>query len=87
KVAKKKVRQSYTIQNKAHIVWYALRTSNIKAATKFSLDKSQVGHWVVQLKDQLNEIKYSKLHCLEGASRKCFFSEEEARLYSWISDM
>ncbi|CAG8829941.1 37513_t:CDS:2, partial [Gigaspora margarita] len=55
KVAKKKVRQSYTIQDKAHVVRYALHTSNIKAA--------------------------------QSANRKCFFPEEEARLYSWISDM
>ncbi|CAG8788758.1 12691_t:CDS:1 [Dentiscutata erythropus] len=87
KVAKKKGCQSYTIQDKAHIIQYAFCTSNIKAATKFSLDKSQVGHWVVQLKDQLNEIKHSKLCHFEGAGRKCFFSKEEARLYSWISDM
>ncbi|CAG8752207.1 24795_t:CDS:2, partial [Racocetra persica] len=42
---KKKVHQSYTIQEKMIFVQYALRESNTKAAAKFGLDKSQVGCW------------------------------------------
>ncbi|CAG8855999.1 10509_t:CDS:1, partial [Gigaspora margarita] len=81
---KKKVRQSYTIQEKVIVVRYALRESNTKAATKFGLDKAQVGRWVTKLKDQLNEVGHKKSCRLGGGGRKEFFPEEEAQLYAWI---
>ncbi|CAG8703970.1 18247_t:CDS:2 [Cetraspora pellucida] len=84
---KKKVHQSYTIQEKVIVVRYALRESNTKAAAKFGLDKSQVGRWVTKLKDQLSEVGHKKFRRLVGGSRKEFFPKEEARLYAWIVEM
>ncbi|CAG8561003.1 12959_t:CDS:2, partial [Racocetra fulgida] len=92
----KKVRQSYTFKEKANIVRYALRESNLKAAAKFGLDKTQVGHWVMKLKDKLDEIDHSKSCHLEGgeidpeiirrAFRKCSISNamnglEDSEIY------
>lgn len=84
--AKKQERQSYTIQEKLHVVRFALSSSNIKAAVKFSLNKSQVGRWVNQLKNQLDVVRNNKLRRL-GGGRKEFFPEEEAQLYAWVIEM
>ena len=51
------------------------------------MDKSQVGRWVSQLKDQLSTVEHSKSRRLGKAGRKELFPEEEARLYAWIIQM
>ncbi|CAG8542462.1 11034_t:CDS:2 [Dentiscutata heterogama] len=40
----KKVHQSYTLKEKANVVQYAFCEGNLRAAAKFDLDKTQVGH-------------------------------------------
>ncbi|CAG8812946.1 24053_t:CDS:2, partial [Cetraspora pellucida] len=37
----KKVHQSYTLKEKANVIWYALCEGNLRATTKFDLDKTQ----------------------------------------------
>ncbi|CAG8846745.1 9856_t:CDS:1, partial [Gigaspora margarita] len=83
----KKVRQSYTFKEKANVVWYALHEDNIRATIKFDLDKTQVGHWVMKLKNKLDKVEHSKFRHLKGSGRKSFFSDEEIQLYRWISEM
>ncbi|CAG8844884.1 7848_t:CDS:1, partial [Racocetra persica] len=83
----KKVRQSYTLKEKANVVRYALREGNLRAAAKFDLDKTQVGRWVTKLKGKLDEVDHSKSRRLEGGGRKSFFPDEEVQLYRWISEM
>ncbi|CAG8829185.1 5596_t:CDS:2, partial [Gigaspora margarita] len=60
---------------------------NLRAATKFDLDKTQVGRWVTKLKDKLDEVEHSKSRRLKGGGRKSFFPDEEIQLYRWISEM
>ncbi|CAG8814252.1 12319_t:CDS:2 [Gigaspora margarita] len=83
----KKVRQSYTFKEKVNVIQYALREGNLRATTKFDLDKTQVGHWVTKLKDKLDEVKHRKSCHLKGGGRKSFFPDEEIQLYRWISEM
>ncbi|CAG8563033.1 2429_t:CDS:2 [Cetraspora pellucida] len=87
KTIKKKVCQSYTIQEKMIVIRYALHESNTKATAKFDLDKSQVGCWIMKLKDQLSKVGYKKSCHLGSSDRKKFFPEEEAQLYAWIVEM
>ncbi|CAG8481194.1 7989_t:CDS:2 [Racocetra persica] len=63
---KKRTCQFYIVQEKVSIVRYTLCKGNIKVTIKFSLDKSQVGYWVIQLKDKLTEIEYSKSYHLKA---------------------
>ncbi|CAG8524457.1 592_t:CDS:2 [Racocetra fulgida] len=83
----KKGCQSYTFKEKANVVQYALHESNLRSTTKFGLDKTQVGLWVMKLKDKLNEIDHSKSCHLEGSGRERFFPDKEAQLYRWMSEM
>lgn len=86
KYIKKGERQSYSVEEKAAVVRFALASNNVKAAVHFGVNKSLVSKWVRNLKSQLDNLKNRKSRHV-GAGRKEFFPAEEERLFAWILQM
>ncbi|CAG8456987.1 727_t:CDS:1 [Ambispora leptoticha] len=83
---KKRERQSYSVEEKAAVVHFALVSNNTRAAAHFGIAKSMVSKWVKALKNQLDDLKNHKSHRI-GAGRKEFFPEEENQLFAWFLQM
>ncbi|CAG8746035.1 17419_t:CDS:2, partial [Acaulospora morrowiae] len=86
KYIKKGERQSYSVEEKAAVVRFALASNNVKAAVHFGINKSLISKWVGGLKSQLDNLKNRK-SCHVGAGRKEFFPAEEKQLFAWFLQM
>ncbi|CAG8495491.1 4802_t:CDS:1 [Ambispora leptoticha] len=83
---KKGERQSYSVEEKAAVVRFALASNNTRAAAHFGIAKSMVSKWVKALKNQHDDLKNRKSRRV-GAGRKEFFPEEEKQLFAWFLQM
>ncbi|CAG8751711.1 644_t:CDS:1, partial [Acaulospora morrowiae] len=83
---KKGERRSYSVEEKAAVVRFALASNNTKAAVHFDISKSMVGKWVKSLKTYLNDLRNRKSRRV-GAGRKEAFPAEEKQLFVWFLQM
>jgi len=88
KVACRKVKQivkrkriTYSVEQKIEVVTYAEEHGNNKAAVKFDINRSMIGHWVLTSSTWNTDTNGKSKRI--GSGRKAFFPEAKKRLYKW----